>query len=211
MWLYSCPSTKHEMENTMAFIRILSKTEVTGDAQEMYKSTEESMGELPNYVSAFCWRPDIMSAFMKLSSTVGGHMDRRRFELVMLAASKGLRSSYCRLAYGTWLREKFYSAEDAEAIARDYRNAGLDPADVAMMAYAEKVATDATTITQQDIDELHDHGFSDEAIFDIASAAGVRAFFTKVLAAVGIQPDASYEETLDPALYQALVASTRSL
>lgn len=189
----------------MAFIRILPKTEVTGDAQEMYQRNEDSLGDVPNYVSAFCWRPDIMGAFTKLSAAVGAHMERRRLELVMLVAAKGLKSPYCRLAFGSSLRDKFYSAEDIEAIARDYRNAGLDPADVAMMAYAEKVATDATTVTQQDIDELRGHGFSDEEIFDIAAAASARAFFTKVLAAVGVQQDGSYEDTLEPSLYRTLV------
>ncbi len=66
-------------------------------------------------------------------------MDLRRYELVTIAAAARLRCSYCTLAHGAVLASKFFSAEQVEAIVQDYRHAGLEPAEVAMMAYAEKI------------------------------------------------------------------------
>jgi uncharacterized peroxidase-related enzyme len=191
-------------EEIMAFIRIIPVEEATGDVREMYDRNLGSLGYVPNYTSGFCLRPNMMEAWGKLNATISGNMDRRRCELVMLAAAQALKSSYCALAYGQLLRNEFYSAEELEAIARDYHDAGLEAVDVAVMDFAQKVAVDATTVAQQDIDELRGHGLTDQEIFDVITAAAARAFFTKVLTAAGVQPDGTFEEKLEAPLYRAL-------
>ena len=101
------------------------------------------------------------------------------------------------------LRAKFFTPEQVEAIVRDYRNAGLSPAEVVMLAYAEKVTLNAYKVTQQDIDELRSHGFSDAEILDVALTATARNFFSKTLDAVGAEPDPEYLK-LEDSLRQAL-------
>ena len=101
------------------------------------------------------------------------------------------------------LRSKFFNAEQLEAIVQDYRHAGLEPAEVAMMAYAEKIVLNAYKVTPEDIDGLRLHGFSDTDILDIALTAAARSFYSKVLDAVGAEPDAKYLD-LQPELRQAL-------
>jgi alkylhydroperoxidase family enzyme len=66
------------------------------------------------------------------------------------------------------------------------------------------VAADATSITQEDVDRARDAGLSDQDVFDIVLAASLRAFFTKTLDALGVEPDASYRE-LAPELQETLV------
>jgi alkylhydroperoxidase family enzyme len=89
------------------------------------------------------------------------------------------------------------------SIARDYSNAGLSESEVALMAFAEKVASRANEIVKSDVDELRAHGFTDAEIFDIAAAAAARCFFSKLLDAMGAEPDAAYRE-LDPELQSTL-------
>lgn len=72
-----------------------------------------------------------------------------------------------------------------------------------MMGFAEKIARDATLVTAEDTEGLRTHGFSDEEIFDIAAAASARCFFSKLLDALGAEPDAHYLG-LEPRLRQAL-------
>jgi alkylhydroperoxidase family enzyme len=74
---------------------------------------------------------------------------------------------------------------------------------VAMMAYAEKIARNAYKVTPEDIDGLRAHGFTDAEILDIALAAAARSFLSKVLDAVGVEPDEWYME-LEPELRQTL-------
>ena len=92
------------------------------------------------------------------------------------------------------LRKNGFALEQIRAIAVDYRHAGLEPAEVAMMTYAEKIALHAYQMTEADVASLREHGFSDAEILDIALAAAARCFFSKVLDAVGATPDEAYSE-----------------
>jgi alkylhydroperoxidase family enzyme len=95
------------------------------------------------------------------------------------------------------LREKFYSAAQLTAIAADFARADLTPAEVAMMSFAERVARDATTITDAEVRSLREHGFTDAQVFDIAAAAAARCFFSKLVDALGALPDAGFGQLED--------------
>ncbi len=57
------------------------------------------------------------------------------------------------LAHGAvLLRSGIFTDAQVSAIARDYRHAGLEPAEVAMMAFAEQVTARANTVTREDIE-----------------------------------------------------------
>jgi len=71
------------------------------------------------------------------------------------------------------------------AVQSDFRKAGLPDKDVAMLSYAEKVAQDASGISQADIDALRAAGFSDRQISDIALCAAFRCFVSRFFDAVG--------------------------
>ena len=96
-------------------------------------------------------------------------MDLRRYELATLAAARRLRSSYCCLAHGTVLQERF--GEPVRDIALDHRAAGLDEIDVAVMDLAERVVDDATSIGDADLRALRDLGLSETEIMDVILAA----------------------------------------
>lgn len=101
------------------------------------------------------------------------------------------------------LRGQFFKPEQVEAIVRDYRSAGLAAADTAMLAFAEKVTLHAYKVTKQDVNELRGHGFADDEILDIVLAAAARNFFSRVVDAVGAEPDAEYLD-LETGLRQTL-------
>src|SRR5436190_20319214 len=97
-----------------------------------------------NLERAFDDRPEVFAAWQQLNAAIKAGMDLRRYELATLAAARRLRSSYCSLAHGTVLMEQF--GEPVGEIARDFRAAGLDEIDVAVMELAERVVDDATAI-----------------------------------------------------------------
>jgi alkylhydroperoxidase family enzyme len=155
-----------------------------------------------NYERAFEARPDVYAAWGELLAAIKANMDLRRYELATLAAAQRLRSSYCSLAHGKVLIERF--DEPVLQIATDRSEAGLDDVDLAVMDLAERVVDDATAIAEADLQRLRDLGLSDEEIMDVVLTAAVRSFWTKTLDALGVQPDASYNE-LEPELREALV------
>jgi alkylhydroperoxidase family enzyme len=91
------------------------------------------------------------------------------------------------------LRQNGFSDEQIRAMVTDFRHAGLEPAEVAMMAFAEKVVRHAHTMTREDVEELRRHGLADTEILDITLVAAMRCFFSKALDALGAVPDAAYD------------------
>jgi alkylhydroperoxidase family enzyme len=154
-----------------------------------------------NFEVAFSGRPDVYAAWRQLNDSIKAGMDLRRYELVTLAAARRLRSSYCCLAHGTVLLERF--AEPVLEIALDHRTAGLDEVDVAVMDLAERVVDDATSVGQDDLDRLRELGLSESEVMDVILAAAARCFFSKTLDALGVRADAKYQ-TLEPSLRTAL-------
>jgi uncharacterized peroxidase-related enzyme len=155
-----------------------------------------------NYERAFEQRPAVYAAWRQLNGAIKAGMDPRRYELVTLAAARRLRSSYCCLAHGTVLAERF--DVPVAQVAADHRAAGLDEVDVAVMDLAEQVVDDAASVGETDLRRLRDLGLSQEEVMDVILAAAARCFFSKTLDALGVQPDSSYRE-LAPGLRQALV------
>jgi uncharacterized peroxidase-related enzyme len=179
----------HSHQEHPMHIEPVAYEEATGAVRDLYEHDLAAKGFVPNYTRLFSLRPDAYHAWRKLVAAIMGTMDLRRYELVTLAAAEALRSRYCVAAHGAVLESTFYDRPQLEAIARDFRHAGLAPLDVAVMAFAEKIALNAHAVTQSDVGELRSLGLGDAEILDVALAASARSFFSKTLDAMGCEPD----------------------
>jgi alkylhydroperoxidase family enzyme len=175
----------------MAFIDTIPPAAADAAVAGMYLRQEASWGYVPNYAKVFCHRPEVMARWAQLLAEIKRPMDKRRFELVTFAAAHELRHSACTLAHGKALRE-FFSDEQILAIAEGRLAGILSRAEQSLVAFTRQIARDASQVTAAQITELEEHGYSDAEIFDIAAAAAGRAFFTKVLDALGVAPDSPF-------------------
>ncbi len=187
----------------MPFITAIADDQATGAVAAMYEADRQAFGYLPNLTKGFSLRPDVYAAWRQLNGAIKANMDLRRYELATVAAAKRLRSSYCTLAHGSVLLDKFLTPDDLRAVIGDRDATELDAVDAAVIALADKVALDASSVTQADIDQLRSLGLTDADILDVVLAAAVRCFFSKVLDGLGIEADAKYAQ-LDPELRDAL-------
>jgi uncharacterized peroxidase-related enzyme len=186
------------------FIEPVPEDDASGATAEMYEADLAEDGYVSNVARAFSHGPEVMDAWAGLILSIRDRMDRRRYELATLAAAKQLGSSYCMLAHGSVLASQFYDEESVVRIVSDRAAAGLDETDVAVMDLAAKVAADATSVSQEDIERLKHLGLTDAEVFDVVAASAARAFLTKVLDGLGFSPDSAFRE-LAPALREALV------
>ena len=145
----------------MTFIETVAAEEATGAAAELYATEEEVFGFLPNLVRAFSLRPEVYFAWKQLNGAVKGGMELRRYELATIAAARELRSSYCTLAHGSVLLKQGSDPRELEALVENHHTAGLDTVEIAVMDLADKVASDAGSVTQADIDGLRALGLTD--------------------------------------------------
>lgn len=187
----------------MAFIETIPANQATADVREMYARQEGEWGYVPDYAKVFCHRPEVMGRWGRMLAAIKRPLDERRLELVTFAAAHALRHSPCSLAHGAKLA-KIIDKETVLAIAGGREEEVLPPAEVAMVRFARHVARDAASITAGEVAALKEiHGLSDTDVFDIAAVAAARSFFTKVLDALGTEPDLPFMN-LDTDLRQEL-------
>ena len=180
------------------FIEAPDESTLDDDVADWYEKQRAAWGYLPNYASAFATRPDVAEAWNTLNNTIRGRMDRRRFELATIAAARTLRSTYCMAAHSKFLRDICGDEPTMRAVAADPSGADVDATDRAVMDFASHVAGDASSISAADVQHLRDYGLSDPEIVDVVLAVAARAFFTKVLDALGVQADVQLGDTFDP-------------
>lgn len=192
----------------MAFIDTVRAADATGEVRAMYEQQEGKYGYVPHYATVFSHRPHVMKLWADLQYGIRRDMDKRRFELVTVAAAMAIRSTYCSLAHGTALQQ-FYSSAEVLAIVSESDQSPLTDAEIEMMRFAGKVATRASDTSADDVAKLKQLGFDDAEIFDIAATATARCFFAQLCEGLGAIGDHLYEN-MDEDLRHALTVG-RSL
>jgi uncharacterized peroxidase-related enzyme len=186
----------------MSFIETIAPADAQGEIRAMYERQQAAWGFVPNYAKIFSLRPEILARWGQLQAEIRRHMEPRRFELVTLAAALELRSTACALAFGSKLT-KYFATDDVRTLALDGTSDALSDQERALVAFARKVTRDASSVTADDVESLRRHGLTDPEIVDLAAAIAGRAFFTKLLDALGVEPDAPLGR-IDPALREVL-------
>ena len=168
------------------FIKSVEPAEATGDIAQRYSAEMASMGMVMQ--ASQCWsaRPDIFVPVQDLLQKIrdGFSLGLLNFRLVTFVAAQHVPSSYCSHVYFRSLSDAL-GRDQALAVKRDYRNAGLSDQQVAMLDYATQISQDASRVTHADIQRLRAVGLTDLNIADIALAASFRAFVSRYFDAVG--------------------------
>jgi uncharacterized peroxidase-related enzyme len=187
------------------FITGVGEDVAQGEVAEYYQGQQAAWGFLPNYAPAFSSRPDVARAWNALNLAVRGGMDRRRFEIATIAAARARRSTYCTAAHSAFLRDVCGDEAAMQAIAEAPDGSALPEQDRAVYVFASKVAADASSVGQDDVDALRSAGLSDAEVADVVFAVGARLFFTAVLDGLGAELDPQTASTFAPALLQSMV------
>ena len=158
-----------------------------GHAAEMYRRDLDTDGFVFGYTQLMAINPEAHEAFEALVRAIVPSIGVRTYELATLAAARGIGSPHCLLAHGRkTLRAQAMDEEQLTRVARDYSDAGLSDADVAVMRFAERLSTDPGSMTDADSRELRESGFTDRQILDITLAASVRNYFSRALLALAV-------------------------
>ncbi len=187
------------------FIETTDESEAQGALADWYASQRKSWGFLPDYAGCFSHRPGVAAAWSALNLTIRGEMERRRYELVTMAAARELRSTYCTVAHASFLRDVCGDDESVRTVASHPDGSSLSVQEAAAYGFAAKVARDASSVDESDVEALRAVGLSDADISDIVLAVGARAFFATVLDGLGARLDPAIADTFEPQVLEAMV------
>ncbi|MCB1830362.1 MAG: peroxidase-related enzyme [Chromatiaceae bacterium] len=147
------------------------------DVRERILQVQQKTGFVPNVFLALSRRPDEFRAFFAYHDALmekEGGLTKGEREMIVVATSGLNQCTYCVVAHGAILRIREKNPLLAEQIASNYRKADITPRQKIMLDFAAKVSQRAYEVGDSDIQLLHQHGFSDEDIWDIAA---ISAFF----------------------------------
>ena len=89
--------------------------------------------------------------------------------------------------------------ELATQIRRDYRDASLDSKTMALLDFAVQVTREPHALTRGNIEQLRDHGWSDEEILTATEIIGFFNYYARMADALGVDPEDFMER--DPTVW----------
>jgi len=148
------------------------------DIREKILAVQEKAGFVPNVFLTLAHRPDEFRAFFAYHDALmlkeTGHLTKADREMIVTATSAKNNCLYCVVAHGALLRIYAKNPLIADQVAVNHLKADITLRQRAMLDFAIKVCLDAAAVTDADYAVLHEHGFDDEDIWDIAA---ITAFF----------------------------------
>ncbi len=169
--------------------------ELPRDLRDLILAVQEKTGFVPNVFLAMAHRPEELRAFMALHDALmekNSGLSKADREMIVVATSAANDCLYCVVAHGAILRIREKDPLIADQVATNYRKAGLDDRRTAMLDFAVKVATDSARLVEADFGALHQHGFSDEDIWDIGAIAALFAYSNRMANLTSMQPNPEF-------------------
>ena len=162
------------------------------DIQVRLLAVQEKAGFVPNVFLALAHRADEFRAFFDYHDALmekEGGLTKGEREMIVVATSGLNQCLYCVVAHGAILRIREKNPLFADQIATNYRNADITPRQKAMLDFAVKVSTQASEVSDAEMEEVRQHGFSDEDIWDIGAIAAFFALSNRMANLTAMRPN----------------------
>ena len=162
------------------------------DLRDRIVAVQEKAGFIPNVFLVLAHRPDEWRAFFAYHDALmekEGGLSKAEREMIVVATSGANQCLYCVVAHGAILRIYEKSPLIADQLAVNHRKADVTPRQRAMLDYAMKVALRSHEVEPADHAALREHGFDDEAVWDIGAIAAFFAMSNRLANAASLRPN----------------------
>lgn len=163
------------------------------DLAERIAAVQDKSGFVPNIFLALAHRPAEWRAFfayhdalMERETPMLGPAER---ELIVVATSAANRCLYCVVAHGAIARIRARNPRIADQVAIDWRKAELTRAQYAMLDFATRLALEPATVREEHLDDLREHGFSQDDVWDIGSIVSLFALSNRLVHLAAVPPN----------------------
>ncbi len=162
------------------------------DMRERIDAAEEKMGFVPNVFRVLAHRPDEFRAFFAYQDALmekDSGLTKGEREMIVVVTSALNRCLYCVVAHGAIARIREKKPRLADQLATDYTRADVTERQLAMLDFASLIADQAADVTDEDLEELREHGFSDEDIWDIGAITSFFALSNRMAGLTDMLPN----------------------
>lgn len=165
-------------DNPISRFPVPELNELPEDIRGRILAVQEKSGFVPNVFLALAHRPEEFRAFFAYHDALmekEGGLTKGEREMIVVTTSGLNQCIYCVVAHGAILRIREKNSLLADQLATNYRKADITPRQKVMLGFAIKVSLHAYEVSDSDIEEMRQHGFSVEDIWDIGA---ISAFFS---------------------------------
>ena len=165
------------------------------DLKNKILETQDKSGFIPNIFLALAHRPEEFRAFFSYHDALMNKesgISKGEREMIVVATSALNECLYCVVAHGAILRIREKNSLIADQLATNYKKADITDRQRAMLDFAVKVSRHANTISDEDIQALAQHGFSDQDVWDIGSIAAFFALSNRLANMANIRPNEEF-------------------
>ena len=162
------------------------------DIRETILTVQEKSGFVPNVFLALANRPGEFRAFFAYHDALmekEGGLTKGEREMIVVATSAHNQCIYCVVAHGAILRIREKNPQLADQIASNYRKADITPRQKAMLDFALKVSKSSHEISNADIENLRELGFSNDDIWDIGAISALFALSNRMANLTSMRPN----------------------
>ena len=165
------------------------------DLKNKILEVQDKSGFIPNVFLALAHRPEEFRAFFSYHDSLMNKesgISKGEREMIVVATSALNECLYCVVAHGAILRIREKNSLIADQLATNYKKADITDRQRAMLDFAVKVSRHANTISDEDIQALAQHGFSDQDVWDIGSIAAFFALSNRLANMANIRPNEEF-------------------
>jgi uncharacterized peroxidase-related enzyme len=156
---------------------------------------EEKLGFVPNVLAAYAFDNAKLRAFILMADDLmlgDSGLTKAEREMIAVAVSAVNHCHYCLTSHGGALRQRAGDPELGEAIAQNWRAAGLEPRHEAMLDFCTRLTEAPDKVREADREALRRAGFSDRDIWDMAAVASFYNMTNRMAAATDMKPNLEY-------------------
>ena len=165
------------------------------DLKKKILEVQDKSGFIPNVFLALAHRPEEFRAFFSYHDSLMNKesgISKGEREMIVVATSALNECLYCVVAHGAILRIREKNSLIADQLATNYKKADITDRQRAMLDFAVKVSRHANTISDEDIQALAQHGFSDQDVWDIGASAAFFALSNRLANMANIRPNEEF-------------------
>jgi len=171
----------------MSRIAALTPATAQGAAQEMFTDLVARHGQAGSMVSTMAHSPAVLGGYLQLSKAMKrAKLSRRISEVVSIAVQARQGCQLCLDAHIAAART--FGVTDAE-IAAVREGTSPDPAVAAMIALGLAIYSNPTTITDDQVADLHAFGYTDREIVDVVGIVALNVLTGAFNLVAGLEPD----------------------
>ena len=162
------------------------------DIRETILVVQKKSGFVPNVFLALANRPDEFRAFFAYHDALmekESGLSKGEREMIVVATSAHNQCIYCVVAHGAILRIREKNPQLADQISSNYRKADITPRQKAMLNFALKVSKSSYEISNDDIEDMRELGFSNDDIWDIGAISALFALSNRMANLTGMRPN----------------------